>query len=112
MGIVHMNGPADPHGKCPFCLMHAKQVQWSMYQADAEAAWRAPGDEVRYFPWPPALDKEVLEGRYRAVPGDAPHLGIMDGLCWDHVAGIAGQQASGLAVARQPLPPGLMKGKR
>jgi hypothetical protein len=37
MGAVHLNGPADPDGKCVFCLMAAKQVQWEQYQDEISA---------------------------------------------------------------------------
>ena len=104
-----MNGPADPFGKCPFCLMQAKQVQWEQYQDDIKAGYQASGEKVTYIPWPAALDARLMDGIYRGVPGDAPHLGVMDGLCWDHVAGV--REQGPLIAANGALPKGLLKGK-
>lgn len=109
MGTVHLVGPAEPAGKCVFCLAAAKQVQWEQYQDEIKAGFAAPGDTTVWIPWPPGLDKQIGDGLYRAVPGDAPGLGVVDGLCWDHVAGLGAR--SNLAAAPGPLPPGLMKGK-
>jgi hypothetical protein len=109
VGTVHLTGPGEPRGKCVFCLAAAKQVQWDQYQDQIRAGFEAGGDKVTWIPWPPGLDKMILDGPYRAVPGDAPGLGVVDGLCWDHVAGLG--QRSGLAAAPGPLPPGLIKGK-
>lgn len=111
MGTVHLNGPPDPEGLCPMCLMAVKQVQWEMYQDEIKAGYEASGEKTTWIPWPEALT--ILPGRYRAVPGDAPGLGIVDGLCWDHVAGVREREAMpSLLAANGPLPPGLMKGKR
>jgi hypothetical protein len=111
VGKVHMVGPADPEGKCPYCLMEAKQLQFTMYQEEMTAAVKKPGDETTWIPWPPGLDKEIQDGRYIAVAGQAPHLGLAPGLCWDHVAGIKQQTPSGLVVA-DGMPPGLVRGGR
>ena len=112
MGTVHMNGPASPEGVCPFCLMQAKQVQWEMYQEEIKAGYEASGEKTTWIPWPAALDGSLLEGRYLAVAGDAPHLGLVGGLCWDHVAGVREPKpADSLLRADGALPPGLLKGK-
>jgi len=91
MGRVIMNGPPDsPYGEwCPYCLMEAKHKQWSLTQDEQKAGLEASGDKLTVIPWPDGLTKEMQEGRYRAVAGAAPQLGIVDLLCWDHVAGIA-----------------------
>lgn len=112
MGTVHLVGPADARGKCVFCLARAKQTQWEQYQDEIRAGHEAGGDMVVWIPWPAALDKEIMDGPYRAVPGDAPHLGVVAGLCWDDVAGLGQPKTSGLAPANGPLPPGLLKGPR
>lgn len=111
MGVVHLNGPEDPRGKCVLCLARAKQVQWEQYQDDIKAGYAAPAEKVTWIPWPAALDREILDGPYRAVAGDAPHLGIIDGLCWDDIAGF-GQPKGSIVSANGAIPPGLLKGKK
>jgi hypothetical protein len=113
MGTVHLNGPPldIAAGACPFCLMHAKQVQWEMYQDEITAGQKASGDKMKRIPWPPALDKEIFAGEYLAVPGEAPSLGLVR-LCWDHVAGLAIPVSPELIAAQGPVPPGLLKGNR
>jgi len=109
VGTVRLNGPALADGKCIMCLARAKQVQWEQYQDEIKAGYEAPGDKVTWIPWPAALDKEIADGPYRAVPGDAPQLGVVDGLCWNDVAGLAQPQPpQRLAVP----PPGLIPGRR
>jgi hypothetical protein len=107
MALVHLVGPDDTTGKCVMCLAHAKQLQWNAYQGEIKAAHAAGGDRVQWLAWLPALDKEILDGPYRAVPGDAPQLGVVDGLCWDHVAGIGAP-----APPSPVIPAGLIPGKR
>lgn len=109
MGRVVMNGPSQP-GACPACLMIGKQQQWEMYQDEIQAGYEASGEKVAVIPWPSALDAEISLGHYRAVCGEFPSLGIVDGLCWAHVAGgrPAGAQAqqvpAGLIPSAGPLP--------
>jgi hypothetical protein len=105
---VHFVGPAGADRKCVMCLMHAKQKQWEMYQAEIKAGNSASGEEVRWLAWLPGLDAEIFEAQYMAVPGDAPQLGIVP-LCWDHVAGIGARPAVQHIAA--PVPPGLLKGR-
>jgi len=117
MGRVMMNDPpACPDGQwCPACLMTAKQEQWIMYQDDIEAGYAASGEKLTVIEWPQALTKELRTGRYRAVCGEFPMLGIVEGLCWDHVAGAQPRApqpapaAPGLIPATGPLPPGLRR---
>lgn len=113
MGDVRMNGP-DPvkaHGACVLCLARAKYAQYDRHREAIEKHRAAEGDELIYIPWDADLDKQLRPGPYRAVPGDAPHLGIVEGLCWDDVAGAqAPAQASNL-LRGGPVPPGLMKGR-
>jgi hypothetical protein len=112
MGAVHLNGPAEARTACPFCLMAAKQLQWEMYADEIKAGYEASGEKVTWIPWPEVLDKQLQDGRYRAVPGDAPALGMTDGLCWDHVAGVhEGPAAPGqqLVVPSGPLPPSALR---
>jgi len=109
-----MNGP-PPGAWCLACLMDAKQRQWEMYQAEIQAGYAASGDaKPAVIPWPEALTRELGEGAYRAVCGEIPALGIVDGLCWNHVAGINPSQPDVGALDTQTrLPPGLLKrGKR
>ncbi len=112
MGRVIMIGPVDEASACPFCLMAAKQKQWEMYQDQIKAGYEASGEKVTVIPWPAALDSEILDGAYRAVPGDAPQLGLVAGLCWNHVAGIGPTRTpSGLVGGVTGLPAGFRKGK-
>lgn len=112
MGRVLMNEP--PAGDwCVACLMIAKQEQWVMYQDEIQAGYEASGEELKVIPFPPALAKEMQVGRWRAVCGEFPQLGIVDGLCWQHVAGGRAPrpvqpQAPALDTTTK-LPPGLMK---
>lgn len=119
MGRVIMNGPPDAPGAalgtgwCVVCLMAAKQKQWETWQTQIQAGYAAPGDaQPVVIPWPGALTAELSEGLYRAVSGEVPMLGVVDGLCWNHVAGINPTQApSGLDTTTK-VPPGLLgKGK-
>jgi hypothetical protein len=108
MGTVHFNGPNDPDGKCVICLMHAKQAQWEMHQDEVKAAIAASGEKQVWIPWPSGL--VILDGPYRAVPGDAPQMGLVDGLCWDHVAGLKPARPTFLETPGV-MPPGLLKGR-
>lgn len=111
MARVIMNGPG-PGRWCPACLMDAKQRQWEMFQDEIQAGYEASGDaKPVVIPWPKALDAELFEGEYRAVCGDLAMLGLVDGLCWNHVAGINPTQAevpSQLDTTTK-VPPGLLK---
>jgi hypothetical protein len=112
---VIMNGPPDSNAEpwCPVCLMNAKQKQWEAYAYDIKAGYDAPaGGSPVVIPWPAALTRELFAGRYRAVCGDTPMLGIIDGLCWDHVAGINPTAVPPQLDTQTKLPPGLLKGKR
>jgi hypothetical protein len=109
MGRVIMNGPPDcPDGAwCPACLMIAKQMQWEASQEAIEAGYAASGDKLTVIPWLNALTAELQPGRWRAVCGEFMQLGLVDGLCWGHVAGgrlRSPEAASPLAVP----PPGFM----
>ena len=111
MGTVHLNGPDLGGGECVICVSQAKQRQWERYQKDIEAGLSAPADETAWIPWPADLDKQILDGRYTGVPGDAPSLGVVRGLCWDHVAGINPSGSPSSLITGGPLPRGLLKGK-
>jgi hypothetical protein len=114
MGRVIMNGPPDcPDGHwCPACLMNAKQRQWEQYQDEIKAGHDASGEKLKVIEWPAALTRELQAGRYRAVCGEFPGVGMIDGLCWDHVAGInptpAAMEAPVLDTTTR-LPPGLVR---
>lgn len=113
MGRVIMNGPLPNRDWCVACLMDAKQKQWEQYQDEIQAGWAAPGDKVTVIPWPEGLTNELAEGPYRAVCGDLSMLGIVDGICWRHVAGTNPSETPGsLLEARGQIPPGLLKGGR
>lgn len=88
MGRVIMNGPPPDRGYCLACLMTAKQRQWEQYQDEIQAGYAVSGDKLVVIPWPDALTKEILAGDYRAVAYDFSSVGVVDGLCWGHVAGI------------------------
>ena len=107
MTLVIMNGP-PPGDWCPACLMDAKQRQWEAYQEDIQRGYAASADaKPAIIPWPDALTKELRHGGYRAVCGDFPGLGLIDGLCWDHVAGTnpsAPEVPAQLLTANGPLP--------
>lgn len=104
MGRVLMNAPPDcPDGQwCPACLMVGKQQQWEMFQDEIQAGYEASGEELKVIAWPQALTRELFTGRFRAVCGEFPQLGIVDGLCWHHVAGGRAPQPV------QPQAPGLI----
>ena len=87
MGRVIINGP-PPGNWCLACLMTAKQRQWEAHQGEIQAGADKGGDELTVIPWPEGLTNELAHGDYRAVCGEFPHLGVVDGLCWAHVAGI------------------------
>jgi hypothetical protein len=117
MARVVLNGPPDPgDGRwCPVCLMDAKQKQWEMNQDKISDGYAADAATmVVVIPWPDALTREVQRGFYRAVCGDLPMLGIVDGLCWNHVAGInpTNAEVPTQLDTRTKIPPGLLRGKR
>lgn len=116
MAQVILNGPPDgPDRWCPACLMSAKQKQWEMYQHEINAGYQAPAtDNPVVISWPAALTRELHPGVYRAVCGDLPMLGIIDGLCWNHVAGINPTDAEVPVQldTKTKLPPGLLGRKR
>lgn len=117
MAQVIMNGPPDcPDGRwCPACLMDAKQKQWEMYEHEIQMGYGAPAtDKPVIIAWPPALNREIHAGYYRAVNWDLSMLGLIDGLCWNHVAGTNPTKADVPQLDTQTkLPPGLLKkGKR
>jgi len=114
MGRAYLNGPPDcpsPRGWCVICLMRAKQKQWEMTEDERRQIYEAPGDVVKFFEWPQVLTREMRPGDYRGVCGDAPMLGIVDGLCWDDVAGMDPTDAAVPTLLRSngPLPPGLQR---
>jgi len=109
MARVIMNGP-PPGDWCPICLMDAKQRQWEAFQDDIQKGYDADADaDPVIIPWPAALTKEMLRGDFRAATGEAPSLGIIDGLCWNHVAGINPSPAPAGLDTTTKLPPGLIK---
>lgn len=115
MAQVIMLGPPAHTRWCVICLMAAKQKQWETYQDQIEAGYKAPADgKPVVIPWPDVLTRELFEGEYRAVPGEATMLGIVDGLCWNHVAGINPTSAEVKALdTTTRIPPGLLgKGSR
>ena len=115
MGRVLLNGPPDPAGRrwCPFCLMRAKQQQWTQYQDEIQAGYAAPGDKLTVIPWPAGLTAELSEGPYCAVPGDFPAMGMVDGLCWNDVAGLGAPAGPGGELDTSGLmPPGLAPRRR
>jgi hypothetical protein len=87
VGRVIMNGP-PPGNWCLACLMTAKQRHWEANQDDFDKAAAAGGDKLTVIPWPEALTREIREGIYRAVCGEFPSVGVVEPLCWNHVAGI------------------------
>ncbi len=114
MGIVHLNGPPDcpsARGWCIICQMRAKQKQWEMSEIARQAAYDSPGDQVKYIAWPAVLTQELQAGDYRGVAGEYPMLGIIDGICWDDMAGVEPTTAPvpTLLQANGPLPPGLKR---
>lgn len=90
MGRVVMNGPPElPNSQwCVACLMDAKQRQWEQFADEIQAGYAASGEKLTVIAWPDALTKELQAGIWRAVCGDFPQAGIVDSLCWTHVAGI------------------------
>ena len=113
MGRVIMNGPPDAPdtaGWCVTCLCLLKQRQYSAFEDDIKAGLEKPGDELTVIPWPPGLMKELRLGEYRSVPGNAPQLGVVEGLCWDCVAGLQPAHQSRL-VDGAGIPAGLLKGR-
>lgn len=115
MGRVLMNPPPDcPDGSwCPACLMIGKQQQWEMFQDEIQAGYEASGEKLKVIEWPRALTDDLQPGRWRAVCGEFPSLGLVDGLCWGHVAGGRAPQpvqpqAPALDTATK-LPPGFIK---
>lgn len=113
MARVILNGPPPLERWCPLCLMDAKQKQWEMFQKRIQDGYAASGDtDPVIIRWPDVLTRELCEGAYRAVPGDAPMLGIVDGLCWNHVAGTNPTEMPAQLDTQTKIPPGLLKGKR
>lgn len=82
-----MNGP-PPGNYCLACLMTAKQRQFEAHGGDIEQGYANGGDELTVIPWPPGLTSELGPAEYRAVCFEFAQLGVVDGLCWTHVAGI------------------------
>lgn len=114
MAQVILNGP-PPGNWCITCLMDAKQKHWEMSQVQREAGYAAPADGPPVvISWPAALTRELFPGDYRAVCGELPMLGVIDGLCWNHVAGTNPTNAEVPVLHTSTrLPPGLLgKGKR
>lgn len=84
-----MNGPDPDRQDCLACLMDGKQRQWEMFEDKIKAGLDAPGDAApAVIPWPRILDDDIRPGQYRGVCYDFPQMGIVDRLCWNHVAGI------------------------
>lgn len=112
MGIVHLSEPPPfDYRPCVLCLSAAKQAQWETFSEMIEGSLKADDDTVTWVPWlasPPL----IREGNWRAVPGDAPQLGVIDGLCWDHVAGFGRPKLRAPLLDGAGLPPGLLKGRR
>lgn len=117
MAQVILNGPVETTRWCIACLMAAKQKQWEMHQEAIQAAYAAPAsDDPVVIAWPQALYRELFHGDYRAVCGELPMLGVVDALCWNHVAGVNPTEApagpSPLVEARGQVPPGLRRRTR
>lgn len=115
MAQVIMLGPPAHTRWCPVCLMAAKQKQWEMFTDEIQAGYAAPADgRPVVLAWPEALTRELFEGEYQAVSADVSMLGLIDGLCWNHVAGINPTSAEVSALdTTTRIPPGLMgKGTR
>ena len=112
MGRVIMNEP-PPGDWCVACLMLAKQEQWVMFQDEIQAGYEASGEKLKVIEFPAALAKEMNPGRWRAVCGEFPMLGVVDGLCWQHVAGGQAPQPvqpqAPVLDTTTKLPPGLVK---
>jgi hypothetical protein len=99
MGKVIMNGP-EPSGKCIVCLMDAKQRQWEMFAEEIQAGYAAGGDaKPVIIPWSEVLDREVQPGDYRGVCYEFSQLGVIEPLCWHHMAGINPTQVEDTAPA-------------
>lgn len=112
MGRVIINGPPPGRQWCVICLTEAKQKQWEAYQSQIQHGYEMPADApVTVIPWPDGLTKELQEGAYRAVSGEAPMLGVIDGLCWNHVAGSSPSPAPDPRQldTQTKLPPGFIK---
>lgn len=115
MGTVIMNGPPDcPNGDwCVSCLMDAKQRQWEQYQDEIQKGHEASGEKKTVIPWPAGLTKALFVGEYRAVAGDYPQMGMVDPLCWTHVAGInpskTEESPSPIVPVPGPLPPSALR---
>ncbi len=113
MGRVTMNGPPecpDPQGWCIICLAEAKQKQWETTQDEQKEGLKASGEVLTVIPFPDALIREMNYGWYRAVSGSAPQLGVLNGVCWDHVDGLQPMHPTSL-VDGKGAPAGLIKGK-
>jgi hypothetical protein len=112
MGTVHLNEPAlDPADRpCFICLSVAKQFQWELYADLIEEGLKAPAKETAWIPWP-SNAPPIRPGNWRGICGDAPQVGVTDGLCWDHLAGIGVPKPPSPLVDGSAIPPGLLKGK-
>jgi hypothetical protein len=115
MGQVILNGPPEClQGEyCLSCLMDAKQRQWEAYQEEIKAGYAAPADKKTVIAWPPGLTDTLYVGLYRAVAGDYAQLGVVEPLCWTHVAGINPTDTDRPElIPGRALPPGLLKPRR
>lgn len=113
MGTVILNGPPEcPNGGwCLSCLMDAKQRQWEAFQEEIKAGYEADADKVKIIPWPVGLTKALFVGIYRAVAGDYAQLGVVEPLCWTHVAGLnPTEQERPELLAGRMVPPKLPSG--
>lgn len=113
MAQVILVGPA-PGNWCIACLMDAKQKHWEMSADARKAGYEAPAsDKPVVIGWPAVLDRELLDGPYRGVCGELPMLGVVDGLCWNHMAGTNPADAEVPVLdTHTRIPPGLLgKGK-
>lgn len=117
MSTVWLDLPDPPPGRmwCMACVMFAK-AEINNQMAETVAKLNADGKDahVRLKPVIPHLEPASVRG---LCGGGFDSLGMMD-LCWTHVAGIQVQIVSPLdprfngAGNMEPVPPGLLRGKR
>lgn len=111
MTQIRFNEPPDPPVGdvwCTFCLMLAKNKLLSAHKADLEKlANDGRDDKVHWVPWDDKLF--LMPGRYTGL-SDMPQLGMLENLCWTHLAGIKMSKMSPLAQGGG-RPPGLIRGQ-
>lgn len=98
MARVIMEGPPPCGEDCGWCVLCISEVKMRHFQASQErikAGQASPMAMVR-VPWQAILTAALQPGRYRGIAGGAAHLGVIDGLCWDHIAGLQSMHQTGL----------------